>query len=73
MYSVGQAKLVSTVRQLGGGIQTRRFAMKHVKSLTKPAKAQSEFVCGTYTPTGKTKCVPSGSPKASKIEDIPVP
>jgi hypothetical protein len=49
--------------------------MKHTKRITKklPKYAQSDVVCGEYTPTGKVKCVSVDSPKAAKIEDIPIP
>lgn len=51
--------------------------MKHTKRISKkksvPMLAQSETVCGEYTPTGKVKCVSADSPKAEKIETIPVP
>ncbi len=52
--------------------------MKHTKRISKrptmiPRYAQSDTVCGRYTPTGKVKCVSADSPKAAKIEDIPIP
>lgn len=49
--------------------------MKHTKRISRkiPIYAQSETVCGEYTPTGKVKCVAADSPKAEKIETIPVP
>ncbi|GMV93614.1 MAG: hypothetical protein AMXMBFR82_33920 [Candidatus Hydrogenedentota bacterium] len=50
--------------------------MKHTKRISKktqPMYAQSDSVCGEYTPTGKVKCVDADSPKAEKIETIPVP
>ncbi|NUM55938.1 MAG: hypothetical protein HUU46_20045 [Candidatus Hydrogenedentes bacterium] len=50
--------------------------MKHARPVSKkpnPEKAQSSFVCGEFTLTGKIKCVPAGSWKARFIEDIPVP
>lgn len=51
--------------------------MKHARGITKvPVKKSPQYaetVCGRYTPTGKVKCVDSTSPKAEKIETIPVP
>lgn len=49
--------------------------MKHVRLVSEqkmPAYAQ-DVRCGRFVPTGLIKCVPVDSPKAAKLEDVPVP
>jgi len=55
--------------------------MRHAKRISRiprkhiPRYAGDEVdtICGRYTPTGKVKCVDRTSPKADKIETIPIP
>jgi hypothetical protein len=52
--------------------------MKHTRYVTKwakgrlPAPATPSFVCGRFIFTGKIKCVPTSSPKAPYIKDVPI-